>query len=302
MTNQTPDSQLSTYEQINWLLSKQCELFQVVEDNKNRSQCILEGVLNTLGDTASQSSQQKHKQQTHEEAQVHCQQVEHECWLKQQRRINERFNAEVQRLRQAETHLAHQEQQKGHHGHFLWNEDSTKAFLDLMMELRMDYLNTDFITMGFIAWSCYFKNNENHQKDFDLLKDLSFETLEWGYKALMTTYRMIKDSCDATGGEGLYTQLQHYHMTNEQWNMNNCRMNVNRMESGDFTQEQANNNNELTNKNNWNECGDNERENGHSDTEEEGQPNENAQGTNAKSNQPGPSSFCQNIHASGRRN
>ncbi|MBW0525500.1 hypothetical protein O181_065215 [Austropuccinia psidii MF-1] len=84
--------------------------------------------------------------------------------------------------------------------------------------------------------------------------------------------------------------------------MNNCGMNVNGMESGDFTQEQSNNNNELTNKNNWNECGDNERENGHSDTEEEGQPNENAQGTNAERNQPGPLSFGQNIHASGRRN
>ncbi|MBW0520211.1 hypothetical protein O181_059926 [Austropuccinia psidii MF-1] len=180
MANQTPDSQLSTYEQINWLLSKQCEPSEVVEDNKNISQCILEGVLNTLGDTASQSSLQKHKQ-THEEAQVHHQQVEHECWLKQQRRINETVNAEVQRLRQAETHLAHQEQQKGCHSHFLWNEDSTKALLDLMM----DYLN-----MVFIAWSHYFKNNKNHKKEFNLLKDLSFETLKCCYEALMTTYRV----------------------------------------------------------------------------------------------------------------
>ncbi|MBW0525499.1 hypothetical protein O181_065214 [Austropuccinia psidii MF-1] len=192
MTNQTPDSQLSAYEKINQLLSKQCEPLQVVEDNKNRSQCIMEGMLNTLGDTASQSSQKKHKQQPHEEAQVHFQQMEHEFWLKQQRRINERVNAEVQRLRQAETHLAHQAKQKGHHSHFLWNEDSTKAFLDLMMELRIDYLNMDFVKLGFIAWSCYFKNNENHQKDFDLLKDLSFETLECCYKALMTTYRVSK--------------------------------------------------------------------------------------------------------------
>ncbi|MBW0553328.1 hypothetical protein O181_093043 [Austropuccinia psidii MF-1] len=207
-------------------------------------------------------------------------------------------NAEAQRLRQAETRLAHQEQQKGCHGRFLWNEDSKKALLDL----RMDYLNTNFTTLGFIAWSRYFKNNENCKKD------LLFETLECHYKALMTAYRMIKDSCDATGGAGLYTQLQRYHMTNEvydilkQLNMNNCRMNCNGMESGDYTQEQVNNNNELTNENNWNRCGDNERENGHSDMEEEGQPNKNGQGTNEEMNQPGPSNAGQNIHASGRKN
>ncbi|MBW0580220.1 hypothetical protein O181_119935 [Austropuccinia psidii MF-1] len=180
MANQTPDSQLSAYEEINWLLSEQCEQSQVVEDNKNRSPCVLEGTPNTLGDTASQSLQQKRKCRTHEEAQVYRQQVEHEQWQKRQRRINERVNAEAQRLRQAETRLAHQEQQKGRRGRFLWNEDSTKALLDLMM----DYLNTNFTTLGFIAWSRYFKNNENRKKD------LSFETLEHHYKALMTTYRV----------------------------------------------------------------------------------------------------------------
>ncbi|MBW0555347.1 hypothetical protein O181_095062, partial [Austropuccinia psidii MF-1] len=294
----TPDSQLSAYEQINWLLSEQCEQSQVVEDNKNRSPWALEGAPNTSGDTASQSSQQKRKLQAHEEAQVYCQQVEHEWRLKRKRRINKRVNAEAQRLRQTETHLAHQEQQKGCCGCFLWNEESTKALL----ELRMDYLNTNFTTSGFIAWSRYFKNNENHKKD------LLFETLEHRYKALMTTYRMIKDSCDATGGAGLYTQLQRYHMTNEvydilkQLNMNNCRMNCNGMELGDYTQEQVNKNNELTNENDWNRCGDHERENGHSDTEEECQPNKNSQGTNEEMNQPGPSNFGQNIHASGRKN
>ncbi|MBW0542472.1 hypothetical protein O181_082187 [Austropuccinia psidii MF-1] len=156
----------------------------------------------------------------------------------------------------------------------------------------MDYLNTNFTTSGFIAWSRYFKNNENHKKD------LLFETLECHYKALMTTYRMIKDSCDATGGAGLYTQFQHYHMTNEQLNMNNC----NGMELGNYTQEQVNDNNELTNENNWNRCGDNERENGHSNMEEEGQPNKNGQGTNDEMNQPWASNGVQNIHASGRKN
>ncbi|MBW0542471.1 hypothetical protein O181_082186 [Austropuccinia psidii MF-1] len=85
MANQTPDSQLSAYEQINRLLSEQCEQSQVVEDNKNRSPCILEGTPNMLGDTASQSSQQKRKRQTHEEAQVYRQQVERERWQKRQR-------------------------------------------------------------------------------------------------------------------------------------------------------------------------------------------------------------------------
>ncbi|MBW0542949.1 hypothetical protein O181_082664 [Austropuccinia psidii MF-1] len=308
MANQTPDSQLSAYEQINRLLSEHCEQSQVVEDDKNISPCILEGMPNTLGDTASQSSQQKRKRRTHEEAQVHRQQVEQERRLKRQKKINERVNAEAQRLRQAEMRLAHQEQQKGRRGRFLWNEESTKALLDLMMELRMDYLNTDFTTSGFIAWSRYFKNNENRKKDFDLLKDLSFETLERHYKALMTTYRMIKDSCDATGGAGLYTQLQRYHMTNEvydilkQLNMNNCGMNCNGMESGDYTQDQGQENDDLGNENDWNRGGDHERENGQSDTEEDGQPNENAQGSNEEMAQPGPSTFRRNIHGSGRKN
>ncbi|MBW0580219.1 hypothetical protein O181_119934 [Austropuccinia psidii MF-1] len=74
------------------------------------------------------------------------------------------------------------------------------------------------------------------------------------------------------------------------------------MESGDYTQEQVNDNNELTNENNWNRCGDNERENGHSNTEEEGKPNKNGQRTNDEMNQPGPSNAGQNIHASGRKN
>ncbi|MBW0469470.1 hypothetical protein O181_009185 [Austropuccinia psidii MF-1] len=286
MANQTPDSQLSAYEQISWLLSEQCEPSEVVENNKNSSQWLMEGVINNLGDTASQSSQQKCKQQTHEEAQVHCQQVEHEHWLKQQRRINERVKAEAQRLRQAETRLAHQEQQKHRQGCFLWNEDSMKALLDLMMELRMDVTKT-----GFIAWSHCFKNNENHKRHFDLLKDLSFETLECHYKALMTTYRMIKNSCDATAGAGLYTQLQRYHMTKEQLNRNNCGMNANGMELGDFTHQKSQENNDIKNDNNWNRLGDNEGENGYSDMEEEEKANENTQGPNAENNQPGPLSF-----------
>ncbi|MBW0549414.1 hypothetical protein O181_089129 [Austropuccinia psidii MF-1] len=84
--------------------------------------------------------------------------------------------------------------------------------------------------------------------------------------------------------------------------MNNCGMNYNGIELGDYTQEQVNQNNELTNENDRNRCGDHERENGHGDTEEEGQPKKNAQGTNEEMNQPRPSNFGQNIHASGRKN
>ncbi|MBW0545126.1 hypothetical protein O181_084841 [Austropuccinia psidii MF-1] len=84
--------------------------------------------------------------------------------------------------------------------------------------------------------------------------------------------------------------------------MKNCGMNANEMESGDFTQEKSQDNNDLTNKNNWNRCGDNEGENGHSDMEEEGQPNDNTQGTDAERNQPGPLIIGQNTHAYGRRN
>ncbi|MBW0486477.1 hypothetical protein O181_026192 [Austropuccinia psidii MF-1] len=48
-----------------------------------------------------------------------------------------------------------------------------------------------------------------------MLKNLTFETLDRWYKALMTTFRIIKDSCDALGGGGLFVQLQQHHITQE---------------------------------------------------------------------------------------
>ncbi|MBW0563159.1 hypothetical protein O181_102874 [Austropuccinia psidii MF-1] len=58
----------------------------------------------------------------------------------------------------------------------------------------------------------------------------------------MTTFRIIKDSCDALGGGGLFVQLQRHHMTQEVYEMlkrintNNCGLNATGMESGAFPQ------------------------------------------------------------------
>ncbi|MBW0519072.1 hypothetical protein O181_058787 [Austropuccinia psidii MF-1] len=77
-------------------ISEQYEPLEIVETKETASQCVMEGIINSLFDTESQSSQQKRKQLTREKAQVHRQKMEHEHWLTQQRRRNERFSAKAQ--------------------------------------------------------------------------------------------------------------------------------------------------------------------------------------------------------------
>ncbi|MBW0550953.1 hypothetical protein O181_090668 [Austropuccinia psidii MF-1] len=137
------------------------------------------GSQQNIDKSPSQSSFQKHKHHTHEEAQLHQQQIEHEHWLKRQRKMDKQVSAEAHCLQQAEMKLAQQESQKSHKTRFFWNEESTKQLLDLMMELRFDYKSLDSTSTGFLPWAHYFKNQEKHKEDYSTLKNLSFDMLDW---------------------------------------------------------------------------------------------------------------------------
>ncbi|MBW0485960.1 hypothetical protein O181_025675 [Austropuccinia psidii MF-1] len=145
--------------------------------------------------------------------------------------MDEQVSAEAHRLQQAEMRLAQQESQKMHKTRFLWNEESTKQFLDLMMELRFDYKSLDSTSTGFVPWACYFKSQKRFKEDYSTLKNLSFNMLDQRYKALMTSYRIIRDACEATGGGGLFCQLQRHHMTEEVYDLLK-NLNASGIESG----------------------------------------------------------------------
>ncbi|MBW0589616.1 hypothetical protein O181_129331 [Austropuccinia psidii MF-1] len=98
MSNITPNSQLSAYELIQRSLVQvneheetqnspivhfalDIQNKQVIWDNLNASQ-------QTIDKTPSQISLQKHKFCTHEEAQLHWKQIEHEHWFKRQRKMD----------------------------------------------------------------------------------------------------------------------------------------------------------------------------------------------------------------------
>ncbi|MBW0542830.1 hypothetical protein O181_082545 [Austropuccinia psidii MF-1] len=169
-----------------------------------------------MGETPSQASGQRRKRRMHEEAQLHRQKLEHEHSLKQQKKLNKRVNAEAQRLQQAESCLSLQEAQKQQNSRFFWSEDSTKEFLDLMIELQMDFENMESKSLGFVLWLRYFKSHEHRKHDYVMLKNLTFETLDWWYKVLMTTF-------------SVYEMLKRI-------NTNNFGLNATRMESGAFPQ------------------------------------------------------------------
>ncbi|MBW0559246.1 hypothetical protein O181_098961 [Austropuccinia psidii MF-1] len=93
-----PDSQLSAYEKLNWVLGhyNETDIQESREfNNSNEINGIhgrtdsISAIQSNLGETQSQSSVQNCKRCTHEEAQVHCQKLEHECWLKQQRLMDD---------------------------------------------------------------------------------------------------------------------------------------------------------------------------------------------------------------------
>ncbi|MBW0490734.1 hypothetical protein O181_030449 [Austropuccinia psidii MF-1] len=116
--------------------------------------------------------------------------MEHEHLLKRQRKMDKQVSAEAHCLQQAEMRLAQQETQKSRKTCFFWNEESTKQLLDLMMELRFDYKSLDSTSTGFVPWARYFQNQEEHTEDYSTLKNLSFDTLDQQYKALMNSYRV----------------------------------------------------------------------------------------------------------------
>ncbi|MBW0494538.1 hypothetical protein O181_034253 [Austropuccinia psidii MF-1] len=112
MSNITPNSQLSAYELIQrslvWINEREetqhspivcgdldIQNKQLICDNHNGSQ-------QAIDETPSQTSLQKRKHRTHEEAQLHRQKIEHKRWLKRQRKMDKRVSAEAHRLQQAE--------------------------------------------------------------------------------------------------------------------------------------------------------------------------------------------------------
>ncbi|MBW0499375.1 hypothetical protein O181_039090 [Austropuccinia psidii MF-1] len=99
MSNITPDSQLSAYELF------QRSLVQINEREETQHSPIARGELDiqnkqvicnthnesqqNIDKSPSQSSFHKRKHCTHEEAQLHWEHIEHERWLKIQRKMDE---------------------------------------------------------------------------------------------------------------------------------------------------------------------------------------------------------------------
>ncbi|MBW0485788.1 hypothetical protein O181_025503 [Austropuccinia psidii MF-1] len=111
MANTTPDSQLSTYDCIHRALGHYTE--SVPEESpegpsshmNHRIGEVLSGQIenqSNIEETPSQTSTQRQKRRTHEEAHLHYQQLEQDQIAKRQRRNNDQVNAKAQRLQQAE--------------------------------------------------------------------------------------------------------------------------------------------------------------------------------------------------------
>ncbi|MBW0587916.1 hypothetical protein O181_127631 [Austropuccinia psidii MF-1] len=155
-----PDLQLSSYKRLNCLLSgNQVEVdnvhsVQVSPNlmNDNMEQPLLGPIIAqcNLEASPSQSSSQRRKRCTSEEARLYRQKLEHERMLKRQWWENDRVNAEAQRLKQVERRLANEANERNRKCRFFWNEDSTKQLLEMMRELRLDFVNMDETTSGFI--------------------------------------------------------------------------------------------------------------------------------------------------------
>ncbi|MBW0470404.1 hypothetical protein O181_010119 [Austropuccinia psidii MF-1] len=105
MANQTPNSQLSSYKCINRLLSGNQDQLDDVHwgqmspnlTNENMEQTNSGQITGQMNWEASPSetSTQRRKRCTSEEARLYWQQREHERMLKRQRRENDRVNAEA---------------------------------------------------------------------------------------------------------------------------------------------------------------------------------------------------------------
>ncbi|MBW0559276.1 hypothetical protein O181_098991 [Austropuccinia psidii MF-1] len=112
MAKVTPNSQLSSCERLNCLLSENQEEHEDIhsiqvstnlttEIMKQPWSGQIQGQMNFEA-LQSQTSTQRLKRHTSEEAQLYWQQLKQECMLKRQRRENNRVNAEAQRLKQVE--------------------------------------------------------------------------------------------------------------------------------------------------------------------------------------------------------
>ncbi|MBW0557970.1 hypothetical protein O181_097685 [Austropuccinia psidii MF-1] len=105
MANQTPYSQLSSYKHINCLLSGNQDQLDDVHlgqmspnlTNENMEQTNSGQITGQMNWEAlpSETSTQRHKRHTSEEAQLYRQQREHECMLKRKQCENNRVNAEA---------------------------------------------------------------------------------------------------------------------------------------------------------------------------------------------------------------
>ncbi|MBW0510277.1 hypothetical protein O181_049992 [Austropuccinia psidii MF-1] len=110
MANLTPNSQLSSYERLNYLLSgnrEECEDIHLVQvspnlTNENMEQPMSGPIISqsNFEGFLSQSSSQRQKRHTSEEAHLYQQKLEHEHMLKRQQCENDQVNAEAQRLKQ----------------------------------------------------------------------------------------------------------------------------------------------------------------------------------------------------------
>ncbi|MBW0545212.1 hypothetical protein O181_084927 [Austropuccinia psidii MF-1] len=112
MANVTPNSQLSSYERLNCLLSENQEEHEDVHSiqvSPNLTTAIMEQPLSgqIMGQMnfealPSQTSTQQQKRHMSEEAQLYWKQLEHKRMLKRQQRENDCVNAEAQKLKQVE--------------------------------------------------------------------------------------------------------------------------------------------------------------------------------------------------------
>ncbi|MBW0531414.1 hypothetical protein O181_071129 [Austropuccinia psidii MF-1] len=163
MDNLTPDSQLSSYKRINCQMSGNQDQLDDVDSGQMSPNLTNENMEQTnsgqitsqmnLEASPSETSTQQRKRRTSEEARLYWQQREHERMLKRQRRENDGVNAEAQRLKQVERCLAQETNERNHKSRFFWNEDSTRQLLEMMRDLRNEFVNMDETMCGFIPWS-----------------------------------------------------------------------------------------------------------------------------------------------------
>ncbi|MBW0504910.1 hypothetical protein O181_044625 [Austropuccinia psidii MF-1] len=127
MPNTTPESQLLTYDCIDRALGHYTESVPKESPERPSSHTnhriseVLSGRIenqSNVEETLSQTSTQRQKRRTHEEACLHHQKLEQDQIAKRQRRNNHQVDAEAQRLQQAEHCQAQHNQERNCKSHF----------------------------------------------------------------------------------------------------------------------------------------------------------------------------------------